>query len=926
MTSGLRAFSRRSDDRSEKSAGRTRLALIALTCGNLLLSGAAFAQFSQQGPKLVAQGGTALAAFAYSVSLSGDGNTAIIGEPYDSGGGGAWIWTRSGGFWIRQVKLTGSGAVGKASQGYSVALSADGNTAVVGGPTDNPNPQQQLASGVGAAWVWTRSGEAWTQQAKLVGVDAVGYSCQGSSVSLSADGNTALVGGSSDNGSILGFHNYVGYGAAWVWTRSGGVWTQQGIKLVGVDPRGFAAFASQGTSVSLSADGNTAIVGGPGDEGGFGAAWVWTRSDGAWTQQGSKLVGSGAVGYGSPYPNQGDGVSLSADGDTAVVGGGGDLPSGAAWVWTRSAGVWTQQGDKLVGSNGAGATQGTSVALSADGDTALVGGRFDGDGTGATWVWTRAGGVWTQRQKLVGSGGAGGGESQGFSLFLSADGNTAIVGGVGDNGYTGAAWVFATSARTVPIVVSTPGLNGSFFTSELTLTNLGVSDTSITYTYVPAFGGQSGNASDTLAAGAQRIIPDTVEYLKSLGIPVGDTGSRGGTLRIGFSGAGAATVRTTTAVPNGRAGLAYAGLSSSQLMTDPVYVCGLRQNASDRSNVAVLNAGTAYDGPLTLRLTVVSGDPAQPQTEILPDVTLPPGGFSQISGVLASNSLALTNGYVRVERVMGTGPFYAYGAINDQATSDGSFVEPVAASPASPIATTTLPALVETAAYSTELVLTNVSSAPRTLRFTWVAASLTGGQATFSISLLPGEQQLLPAFVQLLRVRGVVADPPGGTFVGALVASDDSGDLRGVSIAARITIASAGGRYGVFMPAFPSGSEATMTAWLYGLQQNDETRSNLALVNTGSIDASPSTYRIDLFDGATGTQAGSLVATVPAKGFVQLDRILANYAPGTSNGYALVTRISGDNPFLTYAILNDGAEPGQRSGDGAFVAPTIPPP
>src|ERR1035437_10300978 len=144
------------------------------------------------------------------------------------------------------------------------------------------------------------------QGLKLVGTGAVGGAWQGVSVSLSADGNTAIVGGFYDNSTA---------GAAWVWTRSGGVWTQQGTKLVG---SGATGNAYQGWSVSLSADGNTAIVGGLADNSNLGAAWVWTRSAGVWTQQGAKLVGSGAVG--SAY--QGQSVSLSGDGNTAIVGGG----------------------------------------------------------------------------------------------------------------------------------------------------------------------------------------------------------------------------------------------------------------------------------------------------------------------------------------------------------------------------------------------------------------------------------------------------------------------------------------------------------------------------------------------------------------------------------------------------------------------------
>lgn len=110
---------------------------------------------------------------------------------------------------------------------------------------------------------------------------------------------------------------------------------QQGSKLVGTDAVGGA---NQGHSVALSTDGDTAIVGGSNDKSNTGAAWVYTRSGNVWTQQGSKLVGTGAVGIGAA---QGYSVALSADGSTAIVGGPDDnykYPSaaGAAWVYTRS--------------------------------------------------------------------------------------------------------------------------------------------------------------------------------------------------------------------------------------------------------------------------------------------------------------------------------------------------------------------------------------------------------------------------------------------------------------------------------------------------------------------------------------------------------------------------------------------------------------
>ncbi|MGZ3688276.1 MAG: hypothetical protein ACXVBW_08245, partial [Bdellovibrionota bacterium] len=285
--------------------------------------------------------------------------------------GAAWVFTRSGGVWNQQgPKLIGSGAQGTTPfQGISVALSADGNTALIGGYGDNAN--------IGSAWVFTRSGGTWTQQgAKLEGTANSGPSNQGNAVALSADGNTALIGGFSDG--------TVG-GAAWVFTRSGSVWTQQGSKLMGSGNSGLAA---QGQAVSLSADGNTALIGGNADgPGSAGSAWVFTRSGGVWTQQGSKLRGTGTAGG----ANQGEGVSLSADGNIALVGGYQDAGGvGAAWIFTRSGGVWTQQGGRILASGESGsASFGAATALSADGTTALIGGNLDALGLGAAWVFTQ---------------------------------------------------------------------------------------------------------------------------------------------------------------------------------------------------------------------------------------------------------------------------------------------------------------------------------------------------------------------------------------------------------------------------------------------------------------------------------------------------------------------------------------------------------
>ncbi|HXA19697.1 MAG TPA: hypothetical protein VN380_22120 [Thermoanaerobaculia bacterium] len=401
----------------------------------------AFAQFSQQGPKLQGSGYVGRANQG-TVAVSADGSTAIVGGSSDDGGAGAvWIWTRSGDGWSQQAtKLVGSGAEGKAGQGATVAISGDGNTAIVGGPNDDPAAQNGTA---GAVWIWTRNGGVWTQQGpKLVGSGAAGNARQGAAVAISAEGNTVIVGGTDDNHPL---NAPAGIGAAWVWTRSAGVWTQQGNKLVG---SGYAGTPIQGRSVALSADGNTAIIGGYYDSGSRGATWVWTRNAGVWTQQGSKLVAAGTA---TVNVFQGNSVALSADGNTAVIGGETDNDfTGAAWVWTRNAGIWTQQGPKLVGAGieGYEAEQGASVSLSADGNTAIVGGPADNNYLGAAWIWTRSAGIWTQQgRKLIGSDAAGDSPEQGDSVSLSGDGNTAFVGGYYDKDGAGAAWVWTRGAE-----------------------------------------------------------------------------------------------------------------------------------------------------------------------------------------------------------------------------------------------------------------------------------------------------------------------------------------------------------------------------------------------------------------------------------------------------------------------------------------------
>ena len=334
---------------------------------------------------------------AWFVAISGDGNTAMVSDPHDNNSrGGVWVWVRDQfGAWAEQQKLD--------PQFFSypsemrLALSNNGNTAIIGrGNTSSPE-----------AAIWIRD-SGWHRVTTLFPSDATVEGSSEVSVALSADGNTAIVGARRDNDSK---------GAAWIFVRNGvGAWVQQGPKLVGDAALGWQ-FSGQGTAVALTADGNMAVVAGDGASGGI---WIWARNAGVWTQQGQKLFPNAAI----------QSVSVSADGNTLVAG----IPLdnnnvGAVWVMTRNGSLWTAQ-QKLVAADAVtgqfeAPLQGNVVSLSADGNTVIVGGHGDNGYRGAAWIWSKKGGVWTQEPKLAGSGTNG---HFGRSVGISGADGTVVIG------------------------------------------------------------------------------------------------------------------------------------------------------------------------------------------------------------------------------------------------------------------------------------------------------------------------------------------------------------------------------------------------------------------------------------------------------------------------------------------------------------------
>jgi hypothetical protein len=366
---------------------------------------------TQSPAKLTAADGAACDGFGYAVALSGD--TALVGAYNAAGGtnqnqGAAYVFVRSGGAWSLQQKLAAADGAANDNFGWAVAL--NGNTAVIGaiGCAAGTNAAQ------GAVYVFVRNGTMWTPQQKLTASDGAAGDVFGWSVA--ASGETALVGALSSPG---GQRNQ---GAAYVFARSGAVWTQQQ-KLTASDGVAGDAF---GTAVALNGD--TALIGAPDKDSGAqalqGAAYVFTRNGTSWAQQQKLMAGDGAA-------NDTFGLSVALSGETALIGATGATLSnqaaqGSAYVFARSGVIWNQQ-QKLTASDGA-ALDSFGAAVALNGAQALVGAPGGSVTRGAAYVFARSGTVWHPQQKLTASDGAAG---DAFGNAVTLSGGTALVGAFG---------------------------------------------------------------------------------------------------------------------------------------------------------------------------------------------------------------------------------------------------------------------------------------------------------------------------------------------------------------------------------------------------------------------------------------------------------------------------------------------------------------
>ena len=419
--------------------------------------------------------------FGHSVALSADGNTLAVGAS-DNAGGAVYLFSRTGSSWSQQAYIKANNSAWWDEFGYSVALSADGNTLAVGVPKEDTlasgvNPVQEdntynTADGSGAVYLFSRTGNNWSQQAYIKASNIDMSDEFGHSVTLSADGNTLAVSAPWEDSAATGVNGNQSdntaenSGAVYLFSRFGSSWSQQAYIKASNTDKYF------GHSVTLSADGNTLAVGTP-EEGSAatgangnqsdntanssGAVYLFKRFDSSWSQQ-AYIKASNT----DAYDMFGYSIALSADGntlavsapweDSAATGINGDQSdntadsSGAVYLFKRFDSNWSQQAYIKASNTDMSEHFGYGVALSADGNTLAVGASrensaalgINGDqnvntaeDSGAVYLFSRFDSTWSQ-QAYIKASNTDESDHFGHSVALSADANTLAVGATGE--------------------------------------------------------------------------------------------------------------------------------------------------------------------------------------------------------------------------------------------------------------------------------------------------------------------------------------------------------------------------------------------------------------------------------------------------------------------------------------------------------------
>lgn len=425
--------------------------------------------------RIAAADGQADDLFGFRVLITGD--TAFVSAPapiYRPGK--VYVYTNVGGVWTETQQITPTPESDPPpgwSDFFGWSLSRSGDTLMIGAPF----AFDTMLGPIGAAYVFDLSGGTWTQTAELTALDAATTDYFGWAVAISGD--TALIGANSHNRGANGTE-----GAAYVFVNSGGTWSQtQELESSDSTPGDGRQFGS-----AVEFDGTTMLISSPGPDyssNGIypqGAAYVFTNSGGTWSEVQALTASDGVLGDQFGFSIALDGTRAvvgapAADIDSAIH-------QGAAYVFDSVGGTWSET-QKLTASDGIAYDQlGQSVAL--HGDTALAGmwSRDDDPNDppppgrqGIVHVFTQAGGAWSESGELTSSVGS---EGDSFGWDVDLDGTTILIGSqesIGANPYQGAAYTYLPDPA--PVADVTPGSldttleSGASTSATLTIANTG---------------------------------------------------------------------------------------------------------------------------------------------------------------------------------------------------------------------------------------------------------------------------------------------------------------------------------------------------------------------------------------------------------------------------------------------------------------------
>ncbi len=602
----------------------------------------------------------------------------------------------------------------------------------------------------------------------------------------------------------------------------------------------------------------------------------------------------------------------------AAIGG-----SPTAFAMVDGNGIWrrTGVGNWQRDSNGAGGTVVRGFANS-----------FAAAGTAG--VLRHADGVWTP-------------ETSGLPPGTDARAITTARGGKFSSSFdflylgTGGQGLFEALAtprvRILPALVDTVGATGQRFRTELTIGSPG------TYDSVPlSLSLQRAPTTLSIPIRGELRVPDAFPWLRSQGLnlPAG-AAVTGLTIPL-FYGFGAIPAQSyymlarvyTTDPSGGTYGVMLDAPTDIDAAEEEASVYGLTSAAGvDRSNLAVSHVATDFSGapPITLSVQVFSAD-GTPAPNVLTR-TLAPGEFFQWNDVLLLAGLPQgSSGYARISRVAGIGAWTGYGVINDAATSDGSVLPLFRPGGLAATRRLLVPIVLDTygaagSHYTTELTLANDSARPSTASLLYHAAAGSGTPVAGPAVALPigaGRQVTLSDVVAFLREQGVAipdsrtAGSQAGTLEIAFQGLEGDDAARTVALARTTTPnpnPDTGGHFGVSYSAIAWGGGARQAALVPALSQDATSRSNLAVLNAGGGSEGPITLSVQLRDADTGVDVGSpLVVSLNPGEWYQWNRVIESAGAATSKAIATVTRISGDDTFFAYGVVNDA-----KTSDGSFI-------